>query len=616
MVSSDWAPDFVVGVDFGMTCTGTIWGKGSPTHWKSGIAYSYAPEWAPPKPLQHWPSMITTELANKVPSQLRYRSDSVSVKSWGFQCESDDGDGDQGDIKEYFKLNLDPAFKDHRLDGPTRKEAMQWFRDYIRCVYDYTVSYFARSFPRFGSRKVEFVFSIPTTWKDPRMVAELRELIQFDSPNHRATIGLTEAEAAAVYASGQYYQPNDVVLVCDAGGGTMDVNILKLVSTQHEPTKFTPLGVVEGKPIGSVQIDMGAHQLLCNKLEHIRNVLPKQPRDIAFDMISGRFERFKCSFGEKAMESPDLVLDVPGLSHGFDCPAASVSDGQMHMTRDEIKKLFDMKVEEMYELLDDQIDRLKNEHPTEQISFLVLSGGFGSSPYVRRCLKNRYSDPATIPNIVEILTVDEPQLAVVQGQVINRIQEIKHGATALQSLYTRNSYGVICDQLYDPEKHVGQPVRYDERNKKRYAVQQIEWLIFQGDSVSRSGVSKAFQRKINPKEVSQPWVAQIVMSTLPKRQLPRSMSQPGAGLVCNLEVDMASVERKPKNHHWYNVNPAYLVANFDIKINVGVNDLQFELWNSNGTRISSQNRHPLKVQWQPVVEKMSDEPTSLHELAG
>jgi hypothetical protein len=38
------------------------------------------------------------------------------------------------------------------------------------------------------------------------MVAELRERIVFDRPEHRAVIGLTEAEAAAVYVSGLHYQ--------------------------------------------------------------------------------------------------------------------------------------------------------------------------------------------------------------------------------------------------------------------------------------------------------------------------------------------------------------------------------------------------------------------------
>lgn len=39
---------------------------------------------------------------------------------------------------------------------------------------------------------------------------------------------------------------NDIVLVCDAGGGTTDVNILQLKSARGEPTKLDQFGSVEG----------------------------------------------------------------------------------------------------------------------------------------------------------------------------------------------------------------------------------------------------------------------------------------------------------------------------------------------------------------------------------
>ena len=38
---------------------------------------------------------------------------------------------------------------------------------------------------------------------------------------HFVKFGLTESQAAVIYAASSIrYQPNDVVLVCDAGGGT------------------------------------------------------------------------------------------------------------------------------------------------------------------------------------------------------------------------------------------------------------------------------------------------------------------------------------------------------------------------------------------------------------
>ena len=42
------------------------------------------PEWAEPKPIQHWPGKTLSELANKVPTRLQYEKNSTVVNAWGF----------------------------------------------------------------------------------------------------------------------------------------------------------------------------------------------------------------------------------------------------------------------------------------------------------------------------------------------------------------------------------------------------------------------------------------------------------------------------------------------------------------------------------------------------
>ena len=168
-----------------------------------------APEWAEPKTLQHWPGKMISELANKVGSCLAYESDgSRRVKSWGFLCDQDD---ESVDIKDLFKLHLDPQYRDERPDAPRHEQAQQWFQDYLRCIHDHIEQTFSDSFPRWRSQKLEVLCSVPTTWKNPSMIAEMEKLIKGagfgnDGPYHRVTIGLTEAEAAAVYASKQQFE--------------------------------------------------------------------------------------------------------------------------------------------------------------------------------------------------------------------------------------------------------------------------------------------------------------------------------------------------------------------------------------------------------------------------
>jgi hypothetical protein len=158
--------------------------------------------------------------------------------SWGFLC---DQESDDIRIEDAFKLYLDPNFRDPFPGHPTTEEAKRYFKDYMGFVYAHVDKFFRRSHPRWDSEKVEFLFSIPTTWKNPNQSAEIERLIKEagfggNASHQRVKIAQTEAEAAAVYAAkGRYKaslprcqksnvltlkQSGDVILVCDAGGGT------------------------------------------------------------------------------------------------------------------------------------------------------------------------------------------------------------------------------------------------------------------------------------------------------------------------------------------------------------------------------------------------------------
>ncbi|KAH1328325.1 hypothetical protein KXV69_007370 [Aspergillus fumigatus] len=514
----DWGPDIVVGVDFGMTCT--------------GVAYSIGPEWLPPRTIQRWPGKLISELANKVPTAIEYESPSHSVKSWGFLCNTEDP---ASDIKEYFKLHLAPGA--HQGGKITRAEAQRWLQDYIRCVCQHVTAHFRDTLPSFAACKVEWVFSVPTTWKDVRMVEETRHLLQrainMSSPgmspeNNRAVIGLTEAEAAAVYACRQHYQMNDIVLVCDAGGGTTDVNILQLKSARGEPTKLDQFGSVEG---------------------------------VSFQK---RLKR------------------------------------QMSISWDDLQQCFDAKIAEMFDLLDGQIRHMHDRFATERISCLILSGGFGSSPYVRKRLMERYG--SEIGNghgnttAMRILMAEEPQLAAVHGLVLDRIQLLKQGVLTFGSRCSPVSYGIICDQLYIPEKHAGELIRQDPHDQLSYAIDQIDWLVVQGSPVPPTGFSKEFQLKLEPGREVETFQVHIVMSHYPPALLPKSMSHKGVERVCTLHISTEGVDKKLKNRHWYNRKPVFWKGTFSVKVVVGPADLAFQLW-SKDQRIRSSSHPPIAVKW-------------------
>src|SRR5271154_484119 len=478
-----WKPDVVVAVDFGMTgllCVNPV-KRFADRRTGTGVAYSAGPEWARPETIQRWPDATGTGLSDKVSTTISYDVETDQVATWGFTV---DPDNPKFRIEENFKLYLDPGYRDEFHSAPSLEEARRWFTDFLSCVYKSITQHFSETIPRWRTRRVEFVFSVPTTWKDPAMIAETEQLIRkagFGKEHgHAVEISLTEAEAAAVYASKQQYEKGDVFLVCDAGGGTTDVNILKTAESNVGQIELEPLSCVEGQPIGSTLINFKVEKLITERLESIRYQLPAESKKIAENMMRTRFETFKCCFGTEAMDVMKLPLYVTGLPLGLDFPQAHIEDSRMIITTGELQNIFDEQIERIFQLIDGELKNLQNTHARENVSYLVLSGGLGSSPYVQRRIRRRYEEGAgNYPNAqnIVVLKAPKPQLAVVHGLVMDRVQRIKEDKVVYKERCCRNSYGILVRQLYDPQLHWRGGVEKDPRDRKQWAINQIDWFI-------------------------------------------------------------------------------------------------------------------------------------------
>lgn len=91
MLPNTWSAENIIGIDFGMTCTGLLLYEASSylflmhsisyTRWReTGVAYSMGTGWPQPKTIQHWPGKLLNELSNKVPTRLQYDEHTEQVK--------------------------------------------------------------------------------------------------------------------------------------------------------------------------------------------------------------------------------------------------------------------------------------------------------------------------------------------------------------------------------------------------------------------------------------------------------------------------------------------------------------------------------------------------------
>lgn len=157
-------------------------------------------------------------------------------------------------VKDHFKLYLVEEYfqktagvlGDH---APENYEDVQmWFEDFLTALYKEIKKFIAKELQLddWRATKVEYLFSVPTTWDDHPEVLDTFKTIAAkagfgESEEHSLEVSLNEAEAAAVYTAASQRNrhlvgdPNrnvrladelsrlregHTVLVCDAGGGT------------------------------------------------------------------------------------------------------------------------------------------------------------------------------------------------------------------------------------------------------------------------------------------------------------------------------------------------------------------------------------------------------------
>jgi hypothetical protein len=263
----------------------------------------------------------------------------------------------------------------------------------------------------------------------------------------------------------------------------------------------------------------------------------------------------------------------------------------------------------------------------------VLSGGLGSSPYLQKKLRARYgvrvSNAPANASDMKILLADEPQLAVVHGLLMARTQLAKIGINVYARKCCPISLGVLCREEYDQAKHQGEQVTMDPFDKKRWAERQIRWIIkkvcllligesysrrvtdfVQGDIVQTDwGVVHKYRRKIVMGHEREPWRTKVVMSTVPKHRLPRSLppnaSREGTRELCEIETVLPLDSMRPKNERWYHMRKEYNLAEFGVRLQIATG-LKFEIVDKKERPVKAHEE--ISVDWEPVTaDVMVDE---------
>ncbi|KAK8087020.1 Hsp70 family protein [Apiospora phragmitis] len=446
----------IVGVDFGTTF--------------SGVAAVYASTPDDIEIIKTWPggNGITSD---KVPTEISYDippiapvGTSPNIK-WGFQFKPEEA------RLRCIKLFLDRSQKLPFYVSPQEtatqlrkfnKNVVDAVSDYLTKVYEHTMDTLTRRYGEsfMASTKVDWVLTCPAVWSDAAKNTTLQAAERAGMGSQADIQMISEPEAAAVYTL-KAIQPNhlnvgDNFIVCDAGGGTVDLIAYKIISLK--PLRVEESAVGTGGLCGSAFLNYRFEEHVKSRLGVSRFDEMRLKKNKTWQMGLRYFEEsVKRNF--HVDEDQEVNVPFPGLPDdeeaGLDCGFLVVSAAQ-------IKEIFEPVVKEVCDLVQGQVDTVRSKGGI--VSGIVLVGGFGQSDYLYRRLKSHFTSAAPPPyterpthssgnaitenGSIEVMQPLYAWTAVVRGAVLRGLE-----GNMVISRKARNHYGTSYATVYDEDKH-------------------------------------------------------------------------------------------------------------------------------------------------------------------
>ncbi|KUJ09099.1 actin-like ATPase domain-containing protein [Mollisia scopiformis] len=475
----------VIGLDFGTTYSGVAWAT------YEGFNANEI------NVITTWPEQPDEA---KAPTQLFYEDGKIM---WGFGIPID------ADPVQWFKLLL---IKDIDLDEETRssefllrgrkmlrennKTAIDLIADYLRLLWKYVLEMITKDC---GSSVVDalpfhVVLTVPAIWKGyaregMEKAARVAGILDGRLAGPTNLTFAPEPEAAAL----QSLDAGEIYVVCDAGGGTVDLISYEIDSgvrpiVMHEAAEGT------GGLCGGIFIDQAFEDICKARLGRKWDRLSKA--GIKQIMKKEWESGVKLAFNHPSLN--DYLVSIPAEAFGSsgdslndDSKEPIIKNGIIHFKSSHLCQAFSKPFLQIEELLDEQIKRIQSQGtpPTaNSMQGIILVGGLGGSPYLHNGLKARYS-----PVGIDVLqsTVVKPRTAICRGAVYKGFMEGAGGKfdhqpnmISITSTISRSSFGTIFRAKFEAGKHLEYEKVWDNNECEYKAENQMAWYLKRGETVS------------------------------------------------------------------------------------------------------------------------------------
>ncbi|KAI4158523.1 MAG: hypothetical protein LQ342_007364 [Letrouitia transgressa] len=466
----------LIAVDFGTTFSGVAWAQTRRPDVQTIII--------------QWPDSTSGGLegssSDKVPTELRYEG---SECKWGFQVD------DFGPRHQWFKLELDPSqsrgVTDLSRQYPDQNALPPGYNfsgeklctDYLKALREHTEEVLKHKLPQsiLKSTPIEYIITVPAVWSDLAQ-ARTRSCAEAAGMGKQLMI-ISEPEAAAIYAlhamDPHSIQIGDTFVLCDAGGGTVDL-ISYTVSALKPILQVEEAATGTGRICGSTFLNRIFQKHLVDKLG-----LNEEWDD---EVVEDAMKRFELVTKKAFRGNPDeeFVIPVPGLA---DNAAQGVRRGKYRMSGAEVAKIFEPVVQEVVTLVRGQIAATN-----KKVKAVLLVGGFGQNGYLREQIRAAIDVPTSSSNPpIEVMQPPNGWTAVVRGALMKGLSQLEPTTARVKVTHrsARKHYGTERMTKYDPVKHAKRTNYWDDYDAE-YKINDMDWFIRKGDPVTED---KAFKRQ-------------------------------------------------------------------------------------------------------------------------
>ncbi|KAF7532041.1 hypothetical protein G7054_g8324 [Neopestalotiopsis clavispora] len=549
----------VVAIDFGTTYSGIAWASTEEPE-KLNVVHDWG---------------IGTRTANKAPTVLYYDNHgSTGSFKWGFQAQKEFRKGHK--VHEWFKLGL--CYEDEngrattsnlnkRFASLTALPPLDKVDDYERLVVDYlkSIKYhmdeqLAEVDSQVPALQRTYVITAPSFWY-------YKEQNRIRSCAVKAGLGrsdqlqlISDPEAAAIWALERTtklkLKVGDTFVVCDAGGGTVDLASYTIEAL--EPViRLAGAAKGSGELCGSSYLNRILRKHLEARMRGYHGGWDQKYLDVAVNDFE---TTVKVEFTGDDGENHRILM--PALT---DSRRYGVKDGNLVLGGKELREIvFDPVIGRIQKLVEDQI--ANTPRPVKRV---LLAGGFGQSSYLKQQLQLQ---PSIKHQGILVEHIDESDTSIVRGALIagltrhSQTQEgIRVPRPIVVSRIASKSFGT---RAFESICNGSDRARAKMQPDGEYLVECMQWFIQEKSSI-RDLVPNTFKFHKERSVYNGP-IGEVTIDiyefgdTLANDNSPppRYPDEPGVKKCRSLTMDLTGMDVPIETH---NGQPLY-IAKFEILV--------------------------------------------------